>query len=70
MVTIEIIHFVNVSLCTSMPSQGVEADESSCEEKRQIAGEVKDAVRPFFPDGHMRFPAQMIIVSGKKPAYS
>jgi len=40
----------------------------SDEENRQIADEVKDAARSFFPDGHMRLPAQMIIVSGKKPA--
>jgi ubiquinone/menaquinone biosynthesis C-methylase UbiE len=39
----------------------------SSEEKRQIADEVLDAVREFFPGGHMRFPAQMIIVSGTKP---
>lgn len=40
----------------------------SDEEKRQIADEVQEAVKPFFPDGHMSFPAQMIIVSGvKKP---
>ena len=40
------------------------SDDKKCE----IADEVKHAVRPFFPDGHMKFPAQMIIVSGKKPA--
>jgi ubiquinone/menaquinone biosynthesis C-methylase UbiE len=39
----------------------------SGEEKRKIADEVQDAVREFFPGGHMRFPAQMIIVSGAKP---
>ena len=39
----------------------------SDEEKRQIADEVRQAVRPFFPDGHMKFPAQMIIVTGEKP---
>ncbi|HEX6719434.1 MAG TPA: hypothetical protein VF088_20190 [Pyrinomonadaceae bacterium] len=39
----------------------------SDEEKRQIEYEVKHAVKEFFPDGHMRFPAQMIIVSGVKP---
>ena len=36
-------------------------------EKRQIADEVLEAVREFFPDGHMKFPAQMIIVTGSKP---
>jgi ubiquinone/menaquinone biosynthesis C-methylase UbiE len=40
----------------------------SDERKCQIADEVKDAARSFFPKGHMKFPAQMIIVSGKKPA--
>jgi ubiquinone/menaquinone biosynthesis C-methylase UbiE len=39
----------------------------SDEEKRQIADEVREAVRPFFPDGHMKFPAQMIVVTGNKP---
>ena len=40
----------------------------SSNEKQRIANEVQDAVREFFPDGHMRFPAQMIIVSGAKPS--
>jgi len=39
----------------------------SSEQKRRIADEVREAVREFFPDGHMRFPAQMLIVSGTKP---
>ena len=38
----------------------------SSDEKKQIAKEVQFAVREFFPEGHMRFPAQMIIVSGTK----
>ena len=38
----------------------------SSDEKERIAHEVKYAVREFFPGGHMRFPAQMIIVSGTK----
>jgi ubiquinone/menaquinone biosynthesis C-methylase UbiE len=38
----------------------------SSDEKEGIANEVKYAVREFFPGGHMRFPAQMIIVSGTK----
>jgi SAM-dependent methyltransferase len=37
------------------------------EEKRKIGDEVQDAVREFFPGGQMKFPAQMIIVSGAKP---
>lgn len=36
------------------------------DEKRQIATEVKDAVREFFPEGRMKFPGQMIIVTGSK----
>jgi ubiquinone/menaquinone biosynthesis C-methylase UbiE len=32
-----------------------------------IAQEVQQAVREFFPNDQMRFPAQMIIVTGKKP---
>ena len=38
----------------------------SSNEKERIANEVQYAVREFFPGGHMRFPAQMIIVSGTK----
>jgi len=34
---------------------------------RQVAEEVKQDVREFFPNGQMSFPAQMIIVSGQKP---
>ena len=40
----------------------------SDDEKGRIANEVQYAVREFFPGGHMRFPAQMIIVSGTKPS--
>ena len=40
----------------------------SNDEKARIADEVQEAVREFFPGGHMRFPAQMIIVSGVKPS--
>ena len=36
------------------------------DEKRQIAAEVNDAVKPFFPQGHMKFAGQMIIVTGTK----
>jgi ubiquinone/menaquinone biosynthesis C-methylase UbiE len=32
-----------------------------------IAEETQQAVREFFPNEHMSFPAQMIIVSGRKP---
>jgi len=37
------------------------------DEQAQVAGEVKQAVAEFFPHNQMRFPAHMIIVTGKKP---
>ena len=40
----------------------------SDEERRQIGDEVENAVEPFFPGGHMHFPTQIIIISGRKPA--
>lgn len=36
------------------------------EQQQQIADEVKDAVQPFFPHGHMNFPTQMLILTGTK----
>jgi ubiquinone/menaquinone biosynthesis C-methylase UbiE len=39
----------------------------SSEDRARLADEVQEAVRDFFPDGQMRFPAQMVIVSGAKP---
>jgi ubiquinone/menaquinone biosynthesis C-methylase UbiE len=39
----------------------------SAAEQAQITGEVEQAVQEFFPANQMRFPAQMIIVTGKKP---
>ena len=36
------------------------------EERSQIAAEVQEAVREFFPSRQMKFPAQMIIVSGHR----
>jgi SAM-dependent methyltransferase len=33
---------------------------------RRVAQDVKEAVREFFPKGQMNFPAQMIIVTGRK----
>jgi|SRR5215813_501899 len=36
-------------------------------EKSRIADEVEEAVRDFFPNNRMKFPAQMLIVSGRKP---
>ncbi len=38
----------------------------SDEQRRQVGDEVQNAVLPFFPEGHMNFPTQMIIVSGRK----
>ena len=37
-------------------------------ENAQIAHEVHEAIRPFFPNDQMNFPAQMIIVTGRKAA--
>jgi len=39
----------------------------STEERSQIAIEVEQAVKEFFPHGEMKFPTQMILVTGKKP---
>jgi SAM-dependent methyltransferase len=36
-------------------------------ERLRVAQEVQKAVREFFPENSMSFPAQMIIVTGKKP---
>lgn len=36
-------------------------------EQAQIAAEVVQAVEEFFPDNTMKFPAQMLIATGKKP---
>ena len=38
----------------------------SQETANRVAQDVKDAVREFFAEGKMNFPAQMIIVSGRK----
>jgi ubiquinone/menaquinone biosynthesis C-methylase UbiE len=37
-------------------------------EQTQIAREVEQAVKDFFPHNQMKFPTQMIIATGKKPA--
>ena len=37
------------------------------EERNRIAREAQEAAREFFPNGRMNFPAQMIIVAGRKP---
>ena len=39
----------------------------SAGEQAQITSEVEQAVQEFFPANQMRFPTQMIIVTGKKP---
>ncbi|HEU4507576.1 MAG TPA: class I SAM-dependent methyltransferase [Pyrinomonadaceae bacterium] len=44
-------------------------DQLSEEERSQVASEIEHAVQPFFPQNHMRFPAQMIIASGKKAGH-
>lgn len=36
-------------------------------EQSQVAAEVERAVQEFFPHNQMNFPAQMIIVTGRKP---
>jgi ubiquinone/menaquinone biosynthesis C-methylase UbiE len=36
------------------------------EQATRVAQDVKEAVREFFPEGKMSFPAQMIIVTGRK----
>src|SRR6185295_14246844 len=36
-------------------------------EQTQIAAEVQEAVKEFFPANRMKFPAQMLIATGKKP---
>jgi ubiquinone/menaquinone biosynthesis C-methylase UbiE len=38
----------------------------SVERATRVAQDVKEAVREYFPKGHMSFPAQMIIVTGRK----
>ncbi len=37
------------------------------EQAQRIGLEVQEAVREFFPEGHMSFPAEMLIVSAEKP---
>ncbi len=40
--------------------------ELTPEQLVEVAKEVKEVVRPFFPGGQMRFPAEVILVTGKK----
>lgn len=39
----------------------------SAEARGQVAREVGQAVREFFPEGRMSFPARMLVVTGKRP---
>ncbi len=39
----------------------------SAEQVLRVTQDVQEAVREYFPNNQMSFPAQMIIVSGKKP---
>lgn len=36
-------------------------------QQEQIAGEVEEAVKEFFPANQMKFPAKMLLATGKKP---
>ena len=40
----------------------------SADEQAQIAVEVEQAAQEFFPSNQMKFPAQMLIATGKKPS--
>jgi SAM-dependent methyltransferase len=39
----------------------------SADKAREVESEVLEAVREFFPNNQMRFPAQMLVISGRKP---
>jgi ubiquinone/menaquinone biosynthesis C-methylase UbiE len=39
----------------------------TADKQAQITSEIEQAVQEFFPSNQMRFPAQMIVVTGKKP---
>jgi ubiquinone/menaquinone biosynthesis C-methylase UbiE len=41
----------------------------SADEQAQIAAEVEQEVKEFFPGDQMKFPAQLIIVTGNKPSF-
>jgi len=40
----------------------------SADEQAQIAIEAEQAMKEYFPADQMKFPAQMIIVTGNKPS--
>ena len=39
----------------------------SADERARVAREVEESARPFFPHNRMSFPAQVLIVTGKRP---
>jgi hypothetical protein len=39
----------------------------SDDRRKQIASDILEAVRDYFPNDQMRFPAEMLVVSGQKP---
>jgi SAM-dependent methyltransferase len=43
-------------------------EKLSTEEQAEIAVEVEQTVQEFFPSDQMKFPAQLIIATGKKPS--
>lgn len=42
-------------------------NELPADEQVRVASEVEQAVQQFFPQNQMKFPAQMIVASGRKP---
>ena len=42
-------------------------EKLSDDERSQVAVEIEEAVAEFFPANEMKFPAQMLLVTGKKP---
>ena len=42
-------------------------NELPADEQARVASEVEQAVQQFFPQNQMKFPAQMIVASGRKP---
>ena len=45
----------------------VKLSKLSPDQQADVSREVEQAVSEFFPDNQMKFPAQMIVVSGRKP---
>lgn len=46
----------------------VKLEQLSADEQAQIAVEIEQAAQEFFPANRMKFPAQLIIATGNKPA--